>query len=231
MGTLAAGTTLRILALGLVAWLAAAASAAPEAVPMEIDFEGQKVHGRSAGAEGAPAVLLLHGARFDSSTWEKLGTLEKLASAGFRALALDLPGFAASKQASADRETFLAELLPGLGLGRPVIVAPSMSGAFAFPLLASHPDRVAGFVPVAPVGAAVWTGRAERTPVPALVVWGDEDEVFPVSQAAPLAAAFEPGSTLILEGARHPAYLDRPDEFHAALVAFCSRVHSTEPTE
>jgi pimeloyl-ACP methyl ester carboxylesterase len=35
-----------------------------------------------------------------------------------------------------------------------------------------------------------------------------------------LAAAFPNGRTLLLDGARHPAYLDRPQEFHAALAEF-----------
>ena len=33
-----------------------------------------------------------------------------------------------------------------------MLVFPSMSGGFAFPLLTSSPERVAGVVPVAPVG-------------------------------------------------------------------------------
>ena len=79
---------------------------------MKIEVAGQSIYGRSAGIDDAPGVLLLHGAAFHSGTWEELGTLEKLAEAGYRVLAIDLPGFGESKSVSADRESFLAELLP-----------------------------------------------------------------------------------------------------------------------
>ena len=37
-------------------------------------------------------VLLLHGKAFSSATWAQLDTIQILAAAGHRALAVDLPG-------------------------------------------------------------------------------------------------------------------------------------------
>lgn len=45
-----------------------------------------------AGCTARLTVLLLHGIRFSSENWRHIGTLETLAAAGHRALALDLPG-------------------------------------------------------------------------------------------------------------------------------------------
>jgi abhydrolase domain-containing protein 14 len=197
--------------------------------PFDLEIEGQAIHGRAAGPKDGAPVLLLHGAAFDSGTWEQLGTLAVLAGAGFRAVAVDLPGFGGSKGAHSDPAHFLEKLLPALGLDRPVIVSPSMSGGFSFPYLLAHPERVAGFVPVAPVGAVEYTARLRRSPVPALVVWGDRDTLLPISQAQPLADAFVDARVLVLPRARHPAYLDQPELFHRELVNFATRVSRRDP--
>lgn len=61
-----------------------------------IQVQGQSLffrEGRPGGGQAASfSVLLLHGIRFSSETWQKLGTLHKLAQAGYRAVAIDLPG-------------------------------------------------------------------------------------------------------------------------------------------
>ena len=196
--------------------------------PFDLKLDGQSIHGRAAGPKSGAPVLLLHGAAFDSGTWEELGTLGVLVGAGFRAVAIDLPGFGGSKAAHADPEHFLEKLVPALGLERPVIVSPSMSGGFSFPFVLAHPDRIAGFVPVAPVGAVEYAKRLHASPVPALVVWGERDSTFPISQARPLADSFTDGRVLVLPDARHPAYLDQPELFHRELVEFVKRVRQAD---
>ena len=192
----------------------------------DTNYRDQTIHVRTAGPAGGRSVLLLHGAAFDSGTWQELGTLDVLAAAGYRAVAIDLPGFGQSKDASAKPAEFLIDFLPVLDIGRPVVVSPSMSGRFSFPLIFLSPELVSGYVPIAPVRVAEHSKRIRESPVETLVVWGEEDGTFPPTQAQVLAACFQNAQILILPGARHPAYLDQPKLFHEALVKFLGEIDS-----
>jgi pimeloyl-ACP methyl ester carboxylesterase len=187
-----------------------------------VEFEGHSIHSLRAGPETGRSVLLLHGAKFSAETWRALGTLTHLAEAGYHVIALDLPGFGKSEDWRFDRAHFLERLLAELGIGKPVVLAPSMSGTVTFPVLEGRPELVSGFIGVAPAGAQRYAARVKGNPVPTLIVWGDRDTVFPVSRAGLLAASFEHATVVILEGARHPCYLDEPARFHDAVLKFLS---------
>jgi abhydrolase domain-containing protein 14 len=168
-------------------------------------------------------VLLLHGQRFHSKTWKELGTLDRLAKEGFHAIALDLPGYGASPPGGSQRLD-LADFIDAQKIAAPVVVAPSMSGRFALPLVTTQPERVAGFVAVAPVELAAYESALRKLALPTLIVWGEKDDVVPLAQAKDLHEWVKDSRLVILPGARHPCYLDRPDEFHAALIEFLQSV-------
>jgi len=198
-------------------------AARPIVSPFELEVGDHPVHGLVAGPEDGPPVLLLHGARFDSSTWAELGTLELLASAGFRALAVDLPGFGKSPASELGPAEFAGLLVRSACQGRPVLVAPSMSGRFALPLIAKQPELVAGFVAVAPVGIPQHVDALSRAGLPTLAIWGELDRVVPLEHADLLVARVPGAAKAVLAGARHPSYLDSPDEFHRLLIDFVQR--------
>jgi abhydrolase domain-containing protein 14 len=133
---------------------------------------------------------------------------------------LDLPGYGRSEKVDIPREDFLHEILPVLGLEKPVVVAPSMSGGYAFPFLIDHPGSAAGFVAVAPAGIHEYDAQLGQVRVPTLVVWGDNDSIIPLSLGEVLRKKIDGSKLIVLENARHPSYLDRPEEFHVALIDF-----------
>ena len=191
-----------------------------------IEAGGAKLHALIAGADGPASLLLLHGAAFNAETWRKLGTLAHLAGAGCKAIALDLPGHGESPPATVDPPSLLRAAIAALAIPPPILVAPSMSGRFAFPLIVQHPQSIAAFVPVAPVGVNEHAQRLPEVKLPTLIVWGDQDRLMPVAEAARLQRLMPGSRVVILPGARHPCYLDRPAEFHAALIEFAGKIVS-----
>ena len=144
-----------------------------------IEIEGGRVHYLIEGQEGGRPVVLLHGASFTAETWEQIGTMTALAQAGYLAYAVDLPGYGQSPPAHGTPRTWLRVLLDLLKIERPVVVSPSMSGRFALPLVTEEPQRVAGFVAVAPVGLTDYEDQLHRITAPVLAVWARTTTSFP----------------------------------------------------
>lgn len=163
-------------------------------------------------------VILLHGAAFSATTWVDTGTLLALCEAGLTGVAVDLPGFGESDTFEHDPATLVDEVVAGVG-GRVVLVAPSMSGTYAFAWLDGDPMIAAGFVAVAPVGAGSWQPPSGLD-AEVIGVWGSEDDVVPVAEGELLASRIDGARFTVVEGGGHAVYVTNPDEFNDILVAF-----------
>ncbi|MEQ1893809.1 MAG: alpha/beta fold hydrolase [Planctomycetota bacterium] len=214
------------VALALVPFLAAcrepregAPSAAPAAAVLiqPRALLGGALHALEAGPASGAAVLLLHGARYSARNWQELGTLERLAQAGFHALALDWPGYGATPRWSDEPEAsaLLARVCDELALTRVVLIGPSLGGGFALEFAAAAPTRVAGLVLVAPAGAASFAPA--RWDTPTLLLWGDRDEVLAPEIGRALQQRLTGARLELLPGAGHPCYLEQPERFHELL--------------
>jgi pimeloyl-ACP methyl ester carboxylesterase len=98
-----------------------------------------------------PLVLLCHG--FPELAYSWRNQMAPLADAGFRAVAIDLPGYGRSDKPDVTYDVVwlcacLAGVIEALGAERAVVAGHDWGGLLAWPLARLHPERVAGVIGV-----------------------------------------------------------------------------------
>jgi 4,5:9,10-diseco-3-hydroxy-5,9,17-trioxoandrosta-1(10),2-diene-4-oate hydrolase len=87
----------------------------------------------------------MHGASLGSSADVFLDVVGRFADAGFRAIALDVPGYGLSdaleRQTRSAQRGFVTKFVDALGLGKVALVAHSRAGGDAVQLALEEPDR------------------------------------------------------------------------------------------
>lgn len=221
-----AAAALLLVAAGALVWSRTHRSRPPAQGSTQINTARVDVHAIVRGPSLAKAkrvVLFLHGASYTSRIWDDRGILDAVADRGYRAVAVDDP-----PSCTGDCEgpgVQLDRLIDAVGGSeRVVLVSPSASGTQSLGYLSSSTDRLAGFVAVAPVGVDGFTRSPGAPDVPALLVWGENDQVIPFANAAKLQRQL-PGSRIErIPGAGHAVYDDDPKAFDTVLLPFLASV-------
>ncbi|CAF1608945.1 unnamed protein product [Rotaria magnacalcarata] len=186
--------------------------------------------------EGDNHVLLLHGRKFSSETWKKIGTLQNLTLWGYRAYAIDIPHSGNdSLPVTGDKAAvqWLTKVISKLHLSNLVIISPSMSGRLTLPYmfqLKKQQQLIRGFVYISPVGTKQYQASDfTQVKIPTLVVHGEKDtEFLPAFEALKTIPASE---GLLIKNASHNSYYEKPLEFHQGLRRFLEKVYrSTDKT-
>lgn len=197
-----------------------------------IDTTLGAIHARIEGS--GPALFLFHGAHpaSDWQVWEH--NLAALAVAGLTVYALDLVGYGRSggerldhsRQASA-----VLELMEIEGLSTAVVGGVSWGGMIALELALRAPRQIERLILVDSAGTGIYDeAELERIACPTLVVWGEDDAVIDLSNAAVFGAAIPNCRVEVIAdvtsqpgvppwGGHHPMRF-RPDEFNLIVIDF-----------
>lgn len=180
---------------------------------------GSMLHVASAGADNAPAVVLLHSIATSAAMWE--AQIAELASR-YRVFAIDLPGHGlsaplAGEPAIAVYAEAVIATLDSLGVSRAAVIGLSFGSMIAQHIGAHFPDRVSALVLsngvawAAPAVSALWQERiaeAERNGMasqvePTLARWFTEE--FRSTHADKVARIRKLVAATPLEGYRQAA--------------------------
>jgi pimeloyl-ACP methyl ester carboxylesterase len=205
---------------------------------MEKSIETEKgclhAHVRGSG----PAVLLAHGAHPDNTwrVWEH--NVEAMAKAGYRIYALDLLGYGESGGEPLDHRQqarALLELMDAEGLETAFLGGVSWGGMVALEVALTASHRVDGVVLVDSAGVGQYAEEdLESITCPTLVVWGEDDSVIPLANAAWFGAAITDCRVETIAGVteqegvppwggHHPMRF-KPGRFNEIVVEFLANV-------
>lgn len=119
----------------------------------KICFDDSYAHYAQAGEKG-PAVVILHGWAASLKQWESF--LAILASAGYTAYAVDLPGHGQAPRLShrysiKDYLDYLCRWMRALDIRDPILLGHSMGGYLSLQYALDHPGAVRGLMLVNPL--------------------------------------------------------------------------------
>lgn len=186
-------------------------------------------HRANKSLGGTGNLIMLHGWSFTSKNWEDVGAFQKLVPLGFNVFCPDYPGFGNSQHSERygikrgdirNGPTFVSDYINALGLKSAVILGASMGGGMAVKTALEHENLVDALVAVAPAWIESEKQRLPAIKKPVLFIWGSNDTVVPPLLGPEYSSLVRGSKLKIIEGASHPAYIDRPDEFFRILGDF-----------
>ncbi|XP_067036861.1 putative protein-lysine deacylase ABHD14B [Acropora muricata] len=176
------------------------------------------------------SVLFLHDSGFSSATWINIGTFQILAEAGYRVVAVDLPGQGNSRDVNIpysrdDRYAYMDSLLAALNLHLPVVVAPSKAGQYAVPILMKYPAVLRGLVVIVPSETShYFITDYEKLTVPLLVMFGEKDDSILIESSLDNLFHAPYRKVYMIRNATRACYVDHPPTFHKLLLRFLLQV-------
>ncbi len=184
-----------------------------------VEIKGKKIHFIEEG-EGDP-ILLFHGARFNAYTWQETGTIKAISNNGFKAIAVDFPGFGKSENIQGLELTeFIKIFMNSLKIDKATLLGASMGGEAVLGFSVNYPNLVSSLILVGAVGVKNYESNLDKIfEIPTLLIWGSNDTISPKSNYELLLKKLKNVKLKII-GKNHACYLDDPSGFNDTIVEF-----------
>jgi pimeloyl-ACP methyl ester carboxylesterase len=173
--------------------------------------------------EGDLKILLLHGLNSHSGTWRK--TFPAFASR-YSVFAPSLPPHVGQVSAALVEEYsgYVGEMSRKLDITDATVIGNSMGGWIGMRLASLHREAVSRLVLEDTAGARSEDAKAlEHAGIPALIIWGETDDVLPVSEGRDLHSRLIGSQLKIIHGAGHVPHWQEPDVFNGLVTDFLQR--------
>jgi len=185
------------------------------------NYKGNKiVYFKSEAAGSKKNIILLHGYSFESSVWDKINLPTALNKIGYNVYAVDEPGFPKSRNKQISNDLFFDFLKDFITkLGGSCLLGSSAGGYLAAKFSEENPSLVKCLILV----GAVNLNEISLSGVKLLGVWGSLDNISNPESASKELERLG-GRLVIIKGARHACYLDRPDDFNKIVANFLEKL-------
>jgi len=177
--------------------------------------------------EGDKCALFLHGKSYTSENWLKLHhTIGDLYRLRYKFYAFDFPGFGKSESNNVDPIDFIKTFIDNLNLKNVVLIGASMSGGFALRYAVKYPDNLRAIVAMAPAGIENEIKNLSKITIPALFMWGKNDNIVPPSLGNKLKKAIKNSELFIFKNLSHPFYFENEELFKTNLLKFLEKIEN-----
>jgi pimeloyl-ACP methyl ester carboxylesterase len=181
---------------------------------------GPTEFGYRAEGVGERKILLLHGGNSHSGTWRK--TFPALVHE-YTVVAPSLPPHTGEVSASlVERYSgYVEEMSRELGITNATVVGNSMGGWIGMRLASLKRGIVSRLVLEDTAGASSEEAKSlEGAGIPVLIIWGENDDVLPVSEGHGLHSRLSGSELKVVQGARHVPHWEEPDVFNRLVADF-----------
>ncbi len=189
-----------------------------------VTVSGKNIHYIEEGS-GSKVVLMFHGASFKAETWKEVGSLRVASEAGYRAIAVDFPGYGQSEGKRENLSDFVGDFIASLSVREPVLLGASMGGKAVLEFaLSNRKVPLKSLILVGPVGLKENQARLNQLKgVRILAIWGSEDTISPPQDNSYLLQEIG-AKTAIIDGAPHACYMKEPQKFNQILYEYLTSI-------